>query len=453
MLRLSLVLCLILFATEALAARVVAGNETWSGTVRITESVNIPAGSTVTIRPGSELRFAANMALSVEGRLLAKGTTDKPIVFHAETATGSWQGLSFVQGTAEGSELVNITIEGAILPVNVTGSKLHIAASTLRGGTKGILLGAEASASIERVTLREMSEGAIEASTHSKGQISGCKIEKIKGFGILAGQQTSFAIRDNRISNVTNGILVNGNIPPLEGNIVDHCEAGIIILQSPPTTVIRNNQVTNTKKGIVCQQFASPLIERNTIEDCEVGIECFQASSPTLRQNRIARNQRGLTCVQMCNPIVTRNDFVDNQTAVYLHLSSYAHLEENNFERNRLHLELDNMSSDWEVRAKKKPARSKQKQNELLVEKGRAMPESFSIDAAGTEGFVNAKNNYWGKETTLEMNSKGGNANITAIRDGFDVPTRTYDGWPGSYKQDRVKYDGWKKQRLTGTVP
>jgi hypothetical protein len=31
------------------------------------------------------------------------------------------------------------------------------------------------------------------------------------------------------------------------------------------------------------------------------------------------------------------------------------------------------------------------------------------------------------------------------------VPTRTYEGWPGEYKQDRVRYDGWKKQRITGT--
>ena len=74
-------------------------------------------------------------------------------------------------------------------------------------------------------------------------------------------------------------------------------------------------------------------------------------------------------------------------------------------------------------------------------------------DEVRSEGYVDARDNYWGGETAAEMEKKGPDANIGAIRDGFDVPTLTYEGWPGAYKVDKVKYDGWKKERIPEAGP
>jgi len=452
--RLAIFLCLMLFASEAMASRTVVGKETWSGKVLLDESVVVPVGSVLTIRPGAELRFAENATLAVEGRLLARGTAEKPIVFRPAAASKSalWQGISITQGDREGSELVNVRIERATQALNVVGSKLRVASSTLQKGGKGIVAGGGAYVVADGVTVREMSDGGIDASVQTQGEVVDCRIEGVTGFGIQTAKQAALSIRNNHISGAKFGILLGGDSPPVEGNVLDRCEVGIALVQATPNTAVRGNKVTNAKTGIGCQQFASHAIEGNTVEDCEKGVECFQASSPLIRQNRFARNQSALFCVQMCNPTVTRNDFVDNQTAVYLHLSSYAQFHENNFEGNRLNIELDNMSYDWEVRAKEKPKRQRQAQNEALAKQGRALAENIRVDVA-SEGFVNAKENYWGRETTLEMESKGGNANISTIKDGFDVPTRTYEGWPGEYKQDRVRFDGWKKKRIPGTGP
>ena len=80
---------------------------TWQGTRRIAEFVEIPAGVTLLIAPGTTLRFAfvdrdgdgvGDAGLHVLGRIEAVGTPAAPIVFtSAETdpQPGDWQGLVF----------------------------------------------------------------------------------------------------------------------------------------------------------------------------------------------------------------------------------------------------------------------------------------------------------------------------------------------------------------------
>ena len=443
----------LLFASPSLADPLtLKGNEVWSGKVLAKGSIIVPPNVTLTLQAGTEILFPANASLNVQGRLLARGTAKNPIVFHsiAGPKAGAWQGIILEQGTKEGSELLHVRIEGASQCVTLTGAKVRIADSILRYSGKGIITGVGAYLLVERTAISDMTEGGINASVGSQGKISACQIRRTAEFGIQVDKKSAFSIRDNQVANSKIGIFISGDTPPVEGNRIDHCEAGIVILQTSPASLVRGNKITECKSGIACHQFSSPLLEKNDIEGCELGIDCFQASSPTIRQNLFIGNKRAISGVQMCNPAVTRNDFNNNQTAIYLHLSSYAQIHENNFEGNRLHIELDNMSSDWEVRAEKKPTRSREKQSELLAMKERANPVDFHVEA-GKEGYVNAKDNFWGKVTTTEMGSKGGSANISTLQDGYDVPTRTYDGWPGEYKQDRIRYDNWKKQRVSGT--
>lgn len=451
MLRLFIVVLLTLFASEALAVRTIEQNETWSGKVVLSEAVRVAEKAILTIKPGTEVRFSGSAALTVQGRMLAKGSEEQPIRFLSDSGTeaGSWQGLSFL-GAKEESELAHVRIENAVHALTVNGSKLSIVDSILTSGVKGVYMGAEAFVKIDHVTVLQMSEVGIEASTHSRGIISNCRIESVGGSAILAGKQTGFRIQNNQIAKAKVGILTSGDSPPIDGNIITECEVGIAISQASPKLVIRGNSISGAKKGISCQQFASPRIEKNIIEDCDEGIDCFQGSSPIVSQNRLAGNRRALSGIQMCNPEITRNDFIDNDMAIYLHLSSYPMIKENNFERNLMHIALDNMSYDWELRASKKPTRNRQMQNDFLVKQGRAMPKAMRVEV-NSEGFVNAQGNYWGTETLQEMKHKGSDADISTIMDGYDLPILTYEGWPGEYKKDRVNYAGWQPERIAGT--
>lgn len=448
-----MILLLTLMSSEALAARTLEKHTVWSGKVVLEESVQVTKTALLEIQPGTEILFRGNSALTVLGRLQAKGTAEAPIRFQAEASqeAGSWPGISFIEAR-EGSELRHVQIIGAATGVMINTSKVEIASSRLEKCIKGILMGAEAAVTIDDVHLREMGEVAIEASTHSQGIISNCVIESVGGAAILAGKQTGFLVRGNRISGAKVGVLTSGDPPPIEDNIITDCENGIVISQANPRTRISGNQITKCTKGISCHQFASPTITLNTIEDCQVGIDCFQGSSPIVTHNRLARNKRAISGIQMCNPDVSRNNLVDNEMAVYLHLSSYALFRDNNFEGNRLHIYLDNMSYDWEERANEKPTRNLQMQNDFLAKQGRAMPKAMRVQVK-SEGFVDARENFWGAETTLEMNSKGEDAQITTIEDGHDLPILTYEGWPGEYKKDLVNYTSWHKERVKETGP
>ncbi|MBI5418652.1 MAG: right-handed parallel beta-helix repeat-containing protein [Deltaproteobacteria bacterium] len=75
---------------KALPVRGVSGSETWSGEVRICGSVVVPKGATLTILPGTVVRFEkidvdgdgiGDSELYVEGNLIAEGTIERSILF------------------------------------------------------------------------------------------------------------------------------------------------------------------------------------------------------------------------------------------------------------------------------------------------------------------------------------------------------------------------------------
>lgn len=80
---------------------------TWQGTRRIAEFIEIPAGVTLLLAPGTTLRFAfvdrdgdgvGDAGLHVLGRIEAAGTSVAPITFTSaenDPQPGDWQGLVF----------------------------------------------------------------------------------------------------------------------------------------------------------------------------------------------------------------------------------------------------------------------------------------------------------------------------------------------------------------------
>ena len=73
-------------------------DETWKlsdSPVMVTDFVEIPRKVTLIIEPGVEVRFAANAALIVEGKLIARGTQVDSILFTSadSKSPGAWGGI------------------------------------------------------------------------------------------------------------------------------------------------------------------------------------------------------------------------------------------------------------------------------------------------------------------------------------------------------------------------
>ena len=71
-----------------------------SGDILIVKTLTVPKGVTLTIEPGTIVRFepSASNSIVVSGRLVAVGTKDKPIQFIPKDGKGFWRGIEFTQG-------------------------------------------------------------------------------------------------------------------------------------------------------------------------------------------------------------------------------------------------------------------------------------------------------------------------------------------------------------------
>jgi len=91
-------------ALEYVASTQVCGtintNTTWSGNVLITCNVLVGNGKTLTIEPGTEVKFLGKFHLDIDGRLLAVGTQDSMITFTCHNPNEGWYGIDFVSTSA-----------------------------------------------------------------------------------------------------------------------------------------------------------------------------------------------------------------------------------------------------------------------------------------------------------------------------------------------------------------
>lgn len=94
----------------------------WRGEVHITGVVTVAPQSTLTVEQGTVVRFGGrrdknvqNSFLLVYGRVVARGTREKPILFtshFAQSMAGDWQGIAML-GSEKKNLLENCRIEGA----------------------------------------------------------------------------------------------------------------------------------------------------------------------------------------------------------------------------------------------------------------------------------------------------------------------------------------------------
>jgi len=192
-------------AVQSYHGELLTGDTVWSGQVLIDGSVKVAKGATLTIRPGTEVVFVRRDAdgdglgdgtLIVEGRFLAVGTREAPIVFRSAAADpqpGDWLEIR-----------VDFSRE-----VQLRYCEIRDSAYTLHAHfTRGV---------IEDCTIR--------------GNYDGCRL----------GQAT-FTFRHNLIEhNRGKGINFRNSQVTIEKNIIRHNDAGIFLFENDRPIEVRDN--------------------------------------------------------------------------------------------------------------------------------------------------------------------------------------------------------------------
>lgn len=112
----------------------IAASTSWEGTIRLTGTVVIREGITVTVDPGTEILVQPGIGadIVVKGRLLVRGTPGRPVLFDAAGGCpeGPWGGIVFMRGATgilENARLRCSTrgIAGDLTGVTRTGVTVH----------------------------------------------------------------------------------------------------------------------------------------------------------------------------------------------------------------------------------------------------------------------------------------------------------------------------------------
>lgn len=451
----ALALLLLLCATPATAAvgGTIAADAVWEGVVAAEGPVTVGPAATLTIRPGTEIRFPAGSGLTVNGVLLAEGNAERPIRFlPAAEGQPRWSGIVVFAGRSP-SLLRSCVVVGAEA-VTFAGGAHRVEACEIAGGIVGVsVTGNGTHPVITGSRVLDMAEDGIRCTANASVTVLDSVVERAGQRGIAALSGGEALVRGCRISRCETGIDLAQSAPRLSGNTVSGCGRGIVLTSLGGGEPVRGNTVEENETGILCQHFADPEIAGNVVRRNREGIVCFMGARPLIRANEIRENDTGLLCNQLSTPEVTGNVIAGNRRGVYLHLSSYAILRANDIMGNAVAAELGNMSLDWERRVGNKPMRGLFQRNQGRAERGVAVPEQPKHDGLEIRGgAVDAAGNWWGEEITREMAAKGPDANIAAIVDGYDVPVRTYEGFEGEYAQDRITYAPWAAGPVAGAA-
>lgn len=234
----------------------------WSGEVRLTETVRIPAGDTLLVAPGTTVRMAPDVSIVSQGLMLARGTPDRPIRFVRLDPTRPWGTVSLLGHGADRSVWQHAEFIGGggalVDRIEYIGmTNVHRVDSVL----------------VDHVLFQEnvRSDDTFHA-LHASVTLSNSRFVR--------------ANSDAVDFDISSGFIVGNRFEASGGDAID-------LMTSTP--VVAGNHIRGSAdKGISVGEASRPVIFANDIAECDRGIEIKDGSEPLIVNNLVARNRTGI---------------------------------------------------------------------------------------------------------------------------------------------------------------
>jgi len=225
-------------------------NTVWSGLMKVLGQVTVPADVTLTIEPGSIVKFVDGSGqLDILGSLEARGTVGAPVVFTSwqddtaggdsnddgdatSPAAGDWPGLRFSGSSASGVlEHVEIRHADRAIHAAAGGATISLRNSIVRGNNRGIDASARfVEVSLENCLIVDNQQTAVHVADDSQATVRNCTIvgNAFQGSGSSGS-----------------AIYIGAGVMTLESNIVAFNNGGIYHSGAAPALTIRNSDFHN----------------------------------------------------------------------------------------------------------------------------------------------------------------------------------------------------------------
>ncbi|MBK6767715.1 MAG: right-handed parallel beta-helix repeat-containing protein [Ardenticatenales bacterium] len=261
---------------------VVRADTTWGPTecrsYAVVGNLLVMADATLTIAPGTTLRFAPDTALQVQGTLVARGTEEARIRFEsarAEPRPGDWTGLQLI-GAGARFDRMGTYVSGTVLE--------HCDVRHAGGDTDGAVLIGGGSPFLSHCTIEHSAgNGVFKRATAGVAEPGPTRIRDSRihhnGANGVAANAGDLALLDNVISsNGSRGLYVrSGSVMRLDfaGNIVQFNGEGGLYLDFGFDGVIRDNVITdnhvagplNAGIAVISPHLTSVTITNNDLHD------------------------------------------------------------------------------------------------------------------------------------------------------------------------------------------
>uniref|UniRef100_A0A831U1X0 DUF1565 domain-containing protein n=1 Tax=Geobacter metallireducens TaxID=28232 RepID=A0A831U1X0_GEOME len=243
----------------------------WRGEVFVEGGITVAPQTTLTVEPGTVVRFRRTVAgegagplLLVQGRLVARGSAEAPVRFtssFSDPRAGEWQGIVFL-GSEKKNLLEQCRVEGAAVGID---------------------------ASFSTVTLKEVS--LADCGTGARFQDSIVTVSGGSASGCAVGMD--FADSESDIRGITvrgngRGMTVRGGSLFLEGaGIADNREAGLIAAASRLT--IDRSIFQGSAAGLLLTDCEGTVTGARIADNREIGIQLIR-SRVKVHGNEIVSN-------------------------------------------------------------------------------------------------------------------------------------------------------------------
>lgn len=253
-----------------------AEDTVWSGEVHVLGWVTVPAQVTLTIEPGTVIRFKPDRetipggaGLLVQGRLTASGRSENPILFsggYAKAAAGDWQGVVLlasdkknlieecrVEGAVSGIEVLHsqLTLREVVASNCVTGFRFRDSFVVIAGGgVSGSRLGVHAVDS--ELEIRDAS-----ISSNRQGVVSSAGSLYLSGTTLYGNEEIGISAESLKLKVSGSSFTVNGlglRLSGCEGTVsqnrmLNNRDAGLELVDSR-LKVTGNEIAQNSKVGV-----------------------------------------------------------------------------------------------------------------------------------------------------------------------------------------------------------
>jgi hypothetical protein len=254
----------IVATSTIIAGGSIAKNTTWQGEVLITDYVSVEAGVTLTIRPGTHVKFQhyrgyrepeRRLSMEVKGSILAVGTAAQPIYFTSDAddpQNGDWSMLRLM--SSDGPTRFDFCIfEFAQQGLNVWQGSPEITHSVFRWNNwEGVYFESYSQPTFEYCQIYENGYNGLAAEQSNTVIMDYCDIWRNGTSGVHIDNSTGEVRRSRIHDNQAHGLSVddNGTLRALGDAIYQNRACGIGIGEGTNTVQVGNLSIFGNTQGI-----------------------------------------------------------------------------------------------------------------------------------------------------------------------------------------------------------